>query len=128
MTIALTHVSLLVRDVPNALKFYHNTFGLEIVNDLGNYAELKANENLKLSLFDRKAMAEAVPTVSASAANGHRSVLEFKVEKLEAFCATLRSKGIQFVSELKDQPDWGIRTAYIEDLDGNLINLFEPLQ
>ena len=127
MTILLTHISLLVEETLRSLQFYHDIFGLEVLNNYGDYAELKANENLKLSLFTRKAMAEALPSVTASQVNGHRAVLEFHVDKLDDFCNTLRTKGVQFVSEPTDRPDWGIRTAYVEDPDGNLIDLFESL-
>ena len=110
-----------------ALRFYSDTLGLEVANNFGDYAELTAGENLKLSLFDRKAMAEALPAIQASPVNGHRSVIEFKLDALDEFCSTLRTKGVQFVSEPKDQPDWGIRTAYIQDPDGNLINLYRSI-
>lgn len=127
MNITLTHISLLAQDVPTTLRFYQETLGLEVINNYGDYAELKGNEQLKLSLFDRKAMEEALPTVKASAINGHRSVLEFKLDALDAFCDSLRSKGVQLVSEPTDRKDWGIRTAYIQDPDGNLINLFQSI-
>src|SRR6266705_2130600 len=127
MTMLLTHISLLVEDMSRSLQFYHDIFGLQVLNNYGDYAELKANENLKLSLFTRKAMAEALPSVTASQVNGHRAVLEFHVDKLDDFCNALRTKGIQFASEPTDRPDWGIRTAYVEDPDGNLIDLFESL-
>lgn len=127
MTLTLTHISLLVEDVQATIGFYQDTLGLEVVNNYGDYAELKANDNLKLSLFDRKAMEEVLPTIQASQINGHRSVLEFKLDTLDAFCETLRSKGVQFVSEPLDRKDWGIRTAYIQDPNGNLISLFQNI-
>ncbi|HEV7235761.1 MAG TPA: VOC family protein [Ktedonobacteraceae bacterium] len=107
--------------------FYSDNMGLEVIENHGGYAELRANERMKLSLFDRKAMEEALPMVHASAVNGHRSVLEFNVDALDEFCGTLRTKGVVFVSDPTDRPDWGIRTAYIQDLDGNLISLYQSL-
>jgi catechol 2,3-dioxygenase-like lactoylglutathione lyase family enzyme len=127
MTLTLTHISLLVEDVQRTLHYYQDILGLDAVNNDGDYAELKANDNLKLSLFNRKAMEEVLPTIHASQINGHRSVLEFKLDALDAFCETLRTKGVQFVSEPQDRKDWGIRTAYIQDPDGNLINLFQSI-
>ena len=127
MSITLTHISLLAQDVPATLHFYQDMLGLEVINNYGDYAELKGNEQLKLSLFDRKAMEEALPSVQASAVNGHRSVLEFHLDELDTFCDSLRAKGVQFVSEPTDRKEWGIRTAYIQDPDGNLINLFQSL-
>ncbi len=127
MALTLTHISLLVEDVQKALIFYSDSMGLEVIENHGGYAELRANERMKLSLFDRKAMEGALPMVHASAVNGHRSVLEFSIDALDEFCETLRTKGVMFVSEPTDRPDWGIRTAYIQDLDGNLISLYQSL-
>jgi|SRR5438067_8438601 len=128
MTIALTHISLLVEDVSKALHFYHDTLSFEITDNFPDYAALKVNENLKLSFFSRKAMEEALPSIRASKVNGHRSVIEFHVDQLDDLYKTLSAKGLQFISEPTDHPDWGIRTAYFEDLDGNLIELFEELK
>lgn len=127
MSLTLTHISLLVENVQKALIFYTDSLGLKVLSDHGGYAELQANEQMKLSLFDRKAMEEALPMVQASAINGHRSVLEFRIDTLDSFCATLHTKGVSFVSEPTDHPDWGIRTAYIQDPDGNLISLYQNL-
>ena len=127
MSLTLTHISLLVEDVQKALIFYSDSIGLEVIENHGGYAELRANAHMKLSLFDHKAMEEALPMVHASAVNGHRAVIEFSVDALDDFCATLRAKGVMFVSEPTDRPDWGIRTAYIQDLDGNLISLYKSL-
>jgi catechol 2,3-dioxygenase-like lactoylglutathione lyase family enzyme len=128
MTNTMTHISLLVEDVQDALHFYQDNLGLEVIENLGNYATLKANENLKLSFFPRIAMQEALPSVQLSPVHGYRTVLEFFVEELDSVCMTLQAKGIQFVSEPTDHPDWGIRTAYFIDPDGNLVELFRNLK
>jgi hypothetical protein len=39
----------------------------------------------------------------------------------------LKARGAQFVADLTDRPDWGIRTAHLRDPDGNLIELNSPL-
>ncbi|GAC1567465.1 MAG: hypothetical protein NVS3B14_13600 [Ktedonobacteraceae bacterium] len=103
--------------------------GLETVDDLGeNYATARANENLKISFFPLKDMQVALPNLQMSAIQGYRTVLEFHVEDLDSLCATLRGKGIQFISGPTDHPDWGIRTAYFLDPDSNLVELFEMLE
>jgi lactoylglutathione lyase len=128
MTTKLTHISLLVEDVQKALHFYQDTLGLEVIENLGDYATLKANENLKLSFFPRTAMQEALPSIRLDPVHGYRTVLEFFVEELDSVCNTLLAKGIQLVSEPTDHHDWGIRTAYFTDLDGNLVELFRNLE
>jgi len=124
----LTHICLLVEDVARMLHFYQDTLGMEVLNNYGVYVELRANDNLKLALFTRKSMEEALPAVRTGQVNGHRAYIEFHVDRLDDFCNTLQAKGVQFLSEPVDRPDWGIRTAYITDPDGNLVELYESLQ
>ncbi|HEY7780169.1 MAG TPA: VOC family protein, partial [Ktedonobacterales bacterium] len=56
MALTLTHIWLLVEDMPRALGFYRDTLGLGIASDLGDFVELNANEHVLLSLFTRAAM------------------------------------------------------------------------
>ncbi|HET9918387.1 MAG TPA: VOC family protein [Ktedonobacteraceae bacterium] len=127
MSMTLTHISLFVQDMQVMLKFYRDTMGLQVLGEWGSYAELKASENVKLSLFNRTSMEQTIPLVQASEVNGHRSVIEFRVDQLDEFCNTLRRQRVQFITDPTNYSDWGIRSAYIEDPEGNLVDLYEPL-
>ena len=127
MSLTLTHISLFVQDMQAMLKFYRDMMGLQVLDEWGSYAELKASENVKLSLFNRTSMEQTIPLVQASEVNGHRSVIEFRVDQLDEFCNTLRRQGVQFITDPTNYSDWGIRSAYIEDPEGNLIDLYESL-
>ena len=61
----LTHIWLLVEDMPRALGFYRDTLGLTVAADLGGFVELNANEHFLLSLFLRGAMRESEPGIRA---------------------------------------------------------------
>lgn len=54
-------------------------------------------------------------------------MLIFQADDLDATVARLKAKNVQFVSGIKDRPDWGIRTAHLRDPDGTLIELNTPL-
>ena len=49
------------------------------------------------------------------------------VDDLEATVAQLRARRAEFVTGLVDHPEWGIRTAYLRDPDGTLIELNVPI-
>jgi catechol 2,3-dioxygenase-like lactoylglutathione lyase family enzyme len=128
MSITLTHVSLFVQDMQTMLKFYRETMGLQVLNETNGYAELKAGEDVKLSFFDYKKMEQTIPLVQPGEINGHRCVIEFRVSGVDALSDKLRREGVQFITDPTNYSDWGIRAFFIEDPEGNLINLYEPLE
>ena len=127
MAIGLTHIWLLVEDMPAALRFYHETLGLKLTSNLGQYVELDANPNFELSLFERSAMAEGEPGIPIDQVRGQHAALAFEVETLDQFCERLRAQGVQFVSPETNHPEWGLRTAFLYDPDGNLLCLYGPI-
>ena len=125
MAIELTHTWLLVDDMPRALSFYRDTLGLPVVSDLGQYVELQVqgNDSFLLALFERRAMAQGEPAIAISPVSGQHEVIVFTVPGLDDYCAELRAKGVEFESDLADHAEWGIRTAFLRDPDGNLLCL-----
>jgi catechol 2,3-dioxygenase-like lactoylglutathione lyase family enzyme len=123
----LTHIWLLVEDMPRALDFYRDTLGLTVAADLGGFVELNANEHFLLSLFLRGAMRESEPGIALSPVAGQHAALVFEVKGLGAYCADLSAKGVEFASGEADHPEWGLRTAFLRDPDGNLLCLYEGL-
>ena len=121
----LTHIWLLVEDMPRALGFYRDTLGLTVAADLGGFVELNANEHFLLSLFLRGAMRESEPGIPLSPVAGQHAALVFEVKGLGAYCADLREKGVEFASAKADHPEWGLRTAFLRDPDDNLLCLYE---
>ncbi|HEY7022319.1 MAG TPA: VOC family protein [Ktedonobacterales bacterium] len=123
----LTHIWLLVEDMPRALDFYRDKLGLAVAADLGGFVELNANEHFLLSLFLRSAMRESEPGIPLSPVTGQHAALVFEVKGLGAYCADLRVKGAEFASAEADHSEWGLRTAFLRDPDGNLLCLYEGL-
>jgi len=127
MAMELTHIWLLVEDMPRALGFYRDTLGLAVAADLGGFVELNANDHFLLSLFLRSAMRESEPGIPLSPVTGQHAALVFEIQDLDAYCADLRAKGAEFASVEADHPEWGLRTAFLRDPDGNLLCLCEGL-
>jgi catechol 2,3-dioxygenase-like lactoylglutathione lyase family enzyme len=110
-----------------ALGFYRDTLGLTVAADLGGFVELNANERFLLALFLRSAMRDSEPGIALSPVAGQRAALIFAVQGLDACCADLRAKGVEFASAEADHPEWGLRTAFLRDPDGNLLCLYESV-
>jgi catechol 2,3-dioxygenase-like lactoylglutathione lyase family enzyme len=127
MALEWTHIWLLVESMPPALRFYHETLGLEIASDLGVFVELKANPGCQLSLFEREAMQTAEPGLPLTLAGGQHGVIAFEVEGLDSYCDGLREKGVDLASAETNHPEWGLRTAFLYDPDRNLLCLYSGI-
>jgi catechol 2,3-dioxygenase-like lactoylglutathione lyase family enzyme len=128
MALALTHIWLLVENMPRALNFYHETLGLAVRSNLGEYVELNANDHFTLALFERSALQAGEPGIATSPVSGQHATLAFEHEALDEFCERLRARGVTFASPETNHPEWGLRTAFLHDPDGNLLCLYEGLQ
>lgn len=120
----LSHIWLLVENMPRALAFYCDTLGIDVLNDLGEFVELKANDHFQLALFTRAAMQLGEPTIPISPIGGQHATLAFAVDALDERCARLRERGVTFTSDVANHPEWGLRTAFLCDPDGNLVCLY----
>jgi catechol 2,3-dioxygenase-like lactoylglutathione lyase family enzyme len=124
MAVELTHIWLLVEDMSRARDFYRDTLGIEVLSDLGEYIEFKANPQFQLALFTRDALQAGEPTIPINPVGGQRAVLAFEVDALDALCERLRAQGVGFVSGETTHPEWALRTAFLHDPDGNLVCLY----
>jgi len=127
MSINLTHTRLLVRKFEACFNFYNKILGLPHSggNQTGPYAEFNTGMHI-LALFDCQRMAEAIKT-SAKPIDldcQDRVALIFEIEDVDATYNHLKRQGIKFVTKPTDRPAWGLRTAHLRDLDGNLIELY----
>ncbi len=104
---------------------FQATYGSE--NDI--YADFNTGP-VSIALFDKLEMSKAVGTshLSADAKAQDKVCLIFAVEDVDAACQQLTKHSVPLTAEPSDHPDWGIRSAYFRDPDGNLIEINQPLK
>jgi lactoylglutathione lyase len=125
----IDHVRLLVINFAECFRFYRDMIGLVVTwgNENDDYASFsEANSQVpNIALFRRQSMADALGNshLPAETAAQDRSLLIVGVEDVDATVKRLDAMGVQFVLGPKDFPDWGMRSAYMRDPDGNLIEL-----
>lgn len=127
-----SNVRLLVKDYKKCFKFYTEQLGLEPLggDENGCYASFKVADGIEgFAIFVSDFMAPAVGNAAETQPSGYRekSLLVFEVENVDATYRAFSEKGISFINEPADMPDWGMRVVHLRDPEENLIELFTPL-
>jgi len=128
-----SNVRLLVKDYKKCFKFYTEKLGLEPVwgDENGPYANFKVAEEIEgFAIFVSDFMAPAVGNADKTQPSGYREKLmvSFEVENVDETYQALLEKGITFINQPMDMPDWGMRVVHLRDPEENLIELFTPLK
>jgi lactoylglutathione lyase len=122
---------LLVVNFKECYLFYRDVMGFKSTYGTEDdvYADFDTGK-VTLALFDRLAMSKAVGVsdLPINAPSQDKFCLVFAVENVDAVCQKLKAKGISLSGDPEDHPDWGIRSGYLRDPDGTLIELYQPLE
>jgi catechol 2,3-dioxygenase-like lactoylglutathione lyase family enzyme len=128
--VELRDARLLVDRFDECVRFYTEVLGLGVrfETEAGTYAELESGPAV-LSLYRRQLMEEVVGVEHrADDPWVDRVALIWRVEDVDASYEELRGRGAVFVTEPHDQETWGLRVAHLRDPEGNLIELYHPLE
>ena len=122
----LSHVRLLVTRFDACFAFYHEQLGFDVAfGQPGDpYAEFRAGETV-IAINHRAMIAEVVGTTAlpVDPPGQDRVALILAVDDVDTTVATLKGRGVAFLNEPHDQPDWGVRVVHLRDPDGNLIEI-----
>jgi len=130
----LEHIRLLVSNFAECFRFYRDVMGFKVTwgNEEDSYASFSDREgaDATLALFRRDAMAEVLGTANlpAEVKSQDRYSLIVRVDDIDAVYNELIGRGVKFELEPQSFADWGIRSAYLRDPDGNLIELHGELE
>ena len=125
----VSHARLLVMNFADCFRFYRDVMGFEVSwgDETVNYASFVREDGGEpmLSLFGRELMAEEIGTAQLldEAESKDKFMLIVEVGDVDRAFEEISAKGVPFVVEPKDYPGWGIRSAYLRDPAGNLIEL-----
>jgi lactoylglutathione lyase len=119
------HVAIKVKDLDATLRFYSGTLGfpemLRLFKDDGSVwlIYLRITDDVFLEVFPG-AENDRAPGRNANGVN-HLCLM---IDNLDAFCPALEANGVPLTAAIKMGAD-GNRQAWIEDPDGNRIELME---
>lgn len=125
MGIRFDAVGLFVNDLSVMVDFYRDVIGLEIEWDGGPYAEFK-HEGIRFMMYGRKDF-ENLTGETLGYPNGLNGTFELAIdyplfEDVDKEFERLVKQGAKPVYYPKSEP-WGMRSSYVADPDGNLIEI-----
>jgi len=131
----MSNVRLEVADVVTCLRFYRDVFDFELTwggEDDAGYCSFKASDQTSLAIHQyennvgeigAQVGMRPLPEVGRGR---DTALLIFEVEspaRLDAYAEELRSRGATIIAGPADHTGWGIRSFYLRDPDGNLIEV-----
>jgi lactoylglutathione lyase len=119
-------ITLFVKDLPKAVKFYKHVFGLETLYR-DDVCEVMKLGGLAINVLKSANAPQLVaPAAVASPGGGSPLIFTIRVKDADAVCAELCSHGVTLINGPVDRP-WGRRTAAFADPDGNVWEIAEEL-
>ena len=120
---ALAHTCLITKDVKRLVGFYEPVLGMKAVWSGESYAEFRTGGGV-LAIFAAEAQEKYIPG-SAEAGQNKGVILEFRVADVDREYGRLQSLVKVWVKPPTTQ-QWGTRSIYFRDADGNLVDFFAP--
>jgi catechol 2,3-dioxygenase-like lactoylglutathione lyase family enzyme len=129
MDLSLSQCFVIVHDPDEALRFYRDTLGLELRNDVANEgyrwitvgAGSQRDIAIVLTNYLNGSPAD-IEAVSGLVAKGALNGVHFRTSDLDGAFARVRDAGAEIVQEPTEQ-FWGVRDFAIRDPSGNLIRV-----
>ncbi len=120
----MAQVRYIVRDVEEAIAFYRDSLGFQLVQQFGPAMAIVEREDLQLWLAGPAASASKPMPDGRKPEPGGWARIVVTVDDLAAVVERLSGEGVRFRNEILAGP--GGRQILCEDPAGNAIELFEP--
>ena len=126
--VKLGYLILYVEDVPRSVQFYKEAFGIEtkMITPEKDYAELQTGETT-LAMVDKKYIQSQLPEIIfPKETTVHRSEITLVSNDIHQDLDNAISAGAKLIKAVASKP-WGQQLGYLQDIDGNLIELCTPI-
>lgn len=127
-----SNVRLLVRDYRKCFDFYTRKLGFEPLWDVedcyGAFKVADGIEGVAIFLSDYMALVAGNADKEQPVGCREKSMISFEVENVDESYSELQTKGVVFINNPIDMPEWGARVVHLRDPEENLIELFTPLK
>jgi catechol 2,3-dioxygenase-like lactoylglutathione lyase family enzyme len=123
------NIRLLVSDITTAIRFWRDVMGLHMAygDEAMGYAYFET-DSAGIELLTRQEFTAALGEAISTPTPGERpAVLVFRVDDVDTAYTDLVKRGATGVAGPQDRPAWRVRSAYLSDPDGYLIEIYSPL-
>jgi catechol 2,3-dioxygenase-like lactoylglutathione lyase family enzyme len=135
MTIKLSISILTVHDQDEALKFYRDTLGFQVRDDvkfdgyrwLTVYSPDQPDVQLLLEGVGMGRPAEDRESLEQLLAKGSLAAIIFQVDSVDAIFEKVNGAGYEVLQETIDQP-YGVRDCAFRDPSGNMVRFSQPAE
>jgi catechol 2,3-dioxygenase-like lactoylglutathione lyase family enzyme len=125
-SVAISAITLFVEDLARTRAFYERAFDVQVVYEDEVSVVLRL-DNLLLNLLSVTEAHELVgPDAVGSTEAGARCQFSIWVDNVDAWCADLRQRGVEFTDDPEDRP-WGRRVANFVDPAGHQWELAQEI-
>jgi len=112
-------ITLFVEDLDAARLFYRDVFAVEVLVEDDDSTAFRFGNTI-VNLLKASAADELVaPAAVGGPESGARLVFTIDVDDVDATCAVLAARGVEFLNGPIDRP-WGVRTASFRDPGGHI--------
>ncbi len=131
---AIDHVGVAVRDLDEAIGFYESTYGMRLLHEETNEEQgvreammAVGDSGSCIQLLAPLSQESTIATFLERSGPGIQQ-LAYRVEDLDAVCATLRERGMRLLYETPKRGTSGSRVNFVhpKDAGGILVELVEP--
>jgi uncharacterized glyoxalase superfamily protein PhnB len=116
---------LCVSNMKESIAFYKANFAFEAAFENDWYTHLTMNGNSHVNLAIMDSTHESVPESFRNKAQG--VLLNFELDDVDAFYAECKSKTLNIILELRDEP-WGQRHFILSDPSGVMIDVIKVIE
>lgn len=124
MSIKFDHTTIFTSRFSELVNFYSNLPGAKVNPPKSGYVEVKFDDSV-FGLFDREYIGEHLGRDLLMSQHREGTViLQFLVNDVDSWSESWISAGISIIKHPENMP-WGSRSAYFEDPDGNILELYK---